>query len=214
MQFDSVLEIEYPSVRSHRLIAAYSHWFNAVDKTARLDLILPFEDARRSGLLSGAPDSTSRQASSDPWARISVNALGSPPLEPRAFMEDGAGHSTNTVAGVTLGTILQLGQCDDQRLLNLGRNRLVFLPQTGVMHTRGSQSYESTGSAYFYTGNTDFFGGNKFSQDPIFALQGHFVHTFPDRRHTLSASESSRPTGCSTWRSFASCGSAIVRGSG
>ena len=30
----------------------------------------------------------------------------------------------------------------------------------------------------FFTDNTDFFGGNTFAQAPIYAVQGHILHTF------------------------------------
>ena len=61
-------------------------------------------------------------------------------------------------------------------------------------HTRDSYSYafqllftfagygpwtmEFAAAAMFFTDNDDFFDGNRLSQDPIYSLQGHLVHSF------------------------------------
>lgn len=181
LQFDPVLQIEQATVTSHRVIAAYTHWFEALDKTARVDVFLPFERTRWDGLLSGSPASRTREGLGDPWVRLSLNLVGSPPLEQKEFMQHYAQRTSNTVAGVALGVMLPLGEYDDQKLLNLGQNRFVFRPQAGVVHTRGPWSYELTGSAFVYGDNDEFFGGNELSQDPLYAVQGHIVRSFPNR---------------------------------
>lgn len=181
LQFDPVLEIEEATTTSQRLVAAYSHWFEALDKTARVDVFLPFESTRWDGLLSGSPASTSRQGLGDPWVRLSVNLVGSPPLDSAGYMQYYAKRPTNTVAGVALGVMLPLGEYDDQKLLNLGQNRFVFRPQAGFVHSRGLWSYELTGSAFLYMDNDEFLGSSELSQDPLFALQGHIVRSFPNR---------------------------------
>lgn len=181
LQFDPVLEIEGASVTSQRVVAAYSHWFEALDKTARVDVFLPFEHTRWDGLLSGSPASRTREGLGDPWVRLSVNLVGSPPLEQKEFMQHYAQRPSNTVAGVALGVMLPLGDYDDQKLLNLGQHRFVLRPQAGVVHTRGPWSYELTGSAFVYGDNDDFFGGNELSQEPLYALQGHIVRSLPNR---------------------------------
>lgn len=181
LQFDPVLEISGATVESHTVVAGYSRWFAMGETTARFDAILPYGHSRWEGLLSGAPASVSREGFGDPWVRLSVNLVGAPAVDAQGYREYHAGERVHTVAGVALGVKLPLGQYDKDRLLNIGANRFVFRPQAGVVHRRGPWSYELTGSAFLYTDNTDFFGGRTLSQDPMGALQGHVVRTFPNR---------------------------------
>ncbi|MCA8978847.1 MAG: transporter [Planctomycetes bacterium] len=176
-----MLEIEAAEVRSHRVVAAFSYWFEAFDQSARVDVFLPFDNARWDGLLSGSPASVTRQALEDPCVRLSMNLYGAPPLDQEAFAKHYANRSSSTVAGVALGVMLPLRQYDGQKLLNIGQNRFVFRPQAGVVHTRRAWSYELTGSSFLYTVNDEFFGGNQLEQAPLNALQGHVVRSFPNR---------------------------------
>jgi hypothetical protein len=66
----------------------------------------------------------------------------------------------------------------DDKLINLGTNRFTFRPQLGMVHNRGKWSVELTGSVWLFTDNDDFFNGNELEQDPLYALQTHFVYTF------------------------------------
>lgn len=181
LQFDPVLEISDADLRTNRLIATYGHWFPCFGKTARIDLILPYEDSKWTGQLSGAQASRERHGISDPWVRLSMNLIGAPPLKGEEFGKYRAQNQTSTIVGVGLGVMLPLGQYDDQKLLNLGQNRFIFRPQVGVLHTRGDWSYEMTGSVDVYTDNDEFFAGNQLTQDPTYALQGHIVRNFENR---------------------------------
>jgi len=179
--FDPVLELEEVEVKSHNLVAAYARWFECFGQTARIDVFLPYEDARLDGLLSGTPASTDRRGFADPWVRLSYNFLGSPALKGEEYMQYRANHQTNTVAGAAVAVMLPLGEYDEQKLINLGQNRFIIRPQIGAVHTRGAWSHELTGSAFLFTDNDEFFGGHKREQETSYALQAHFVRTFPSR---------------------------------
>ena len=71
-----------------------------------------------------------------------------------------------------------LGQYDDSKLLNLGSNRWSFRPELGISKAWGPWTFEVAPSVTFFSDNTDFFGGNTFSQSPIYAVQGHILYTF------------------------------------
>jgi hypothetical protein len=47
-----------------------------------------------------------------------------------------------------------------------------------VVHSRGSWSFELTGSTWIFTDNDNFFGGKTLEQDPFFSIQGHVVYSF------------------------------------
>lgn len=157
---------------------AYTHYFALFDTTARLDVQLPIQSGRWEGLLDGAPASTTRDGLADPRIRLSINLAGAPALRGQEFMAFHKEHPVNTIVGAALALRLPLGEYKDERLINLGENRFTFEPQLGVVHTRGPWSWEVTGSAFLYTDNDDFFGGNTIEQVPFYAVQAHVVRTF------------------------------------
>jgi hypothetical protein len=187
LAFDPVLEIENATVEVHSIVATYSHAFAMLGKTGRVDVIVPYQRARWAGELSGAPAEREVEGLSDPWVRLSVGLAGAPALKGDAYRRYRMENTINTVVGAALGVMLPLGQYDADKLLNLGQNRFVIRPQLGFVHTRGRWSFELTGSAFFYTDNDDFFGGQVRDQDPVYAGQTHLIHSFRNRSW-LSAS--------------------------
>ena len=63
--------------------------------------------------------------------------------------------------------IAPLGQYDPAKLINLGSNRLTFRPQIGVSRTTGDWIVEAYASAWLFTENSDFYGGNELKQAPL-----------------------------------------------
>jgi hypothetical protein len=174
---DPVLRIEDAQVSMHTIVAGYNRYFALADLTARVDLQIPIQFGRWNGLLNGVPTSISREGLADPRLRFSVSFLGAPALEGEAFQNYIASHEDRTVVGAALALRVPLGQYDSDKLINLGENRFNVEPQLGVTHTSGPWSGELTGSAFFFTSNDDFFGGNLLRQDPLYAIQGHVVRT-------------------------------------
>lgn len=185
VQFDPVLRIEESTVNINTIIASYLRSFDWAGKTARFDVRLPYQQASWQGLLDGAPASVERKGFDDPRLRLSVNFIGAPALKGKEFQAYRASHTTNTVVGAALAVTLPLGEYKEDKLLNLGQNRFIIRPQIGAVHSRGPWSFEVTGSAFFYTDNDEFWNGNKLEQEPLFALQTHFIRTF---RHGIWAS--------------------------
>ena len=97
-------------------------------------------------------------------------------------------YQVNTIVGAAVEVTMPLGEYNGENLINLGQNRWVFRPQLGFVHTRGSWSYELTGWLYFFTDNDEFFGGATREQDPLFAVQGHVIHSFESSGHWISLS--------------------------
>lgn len=181
LTLDPVLQIEDATVDSHTLVAAYSHSFDCFSKTGRLDVLVPYQDSTWTGLLAGAPATRQRTGLSDPWLRLSVDLVGAPALKGEEFQRYRAAHPVDTIVGAALAVGLPLGDYQAERLLNLGQNRFTFRPQVGVVHTRGSWSYELTTSVFLFTANDEFFGGTERTQDPLYEAQSHVIHTFPNR---------------------------------
>jgi hypothetical protein len=171
VSFDPVLRIEDAEVDGHTLAVSYVHSFAVAKKLARLDVIVPWQNVRWSGLLDGAPATASRVGLADPTVRLSVILAGAP-----ASADSRA--SSSTVFGVAVAVSLPLGEYLDEKLLNLGQNRVVIRPQIGVLHTRGKWSYELTGSTFFFSDNDEFLVDSNLEQDPLYAIQGHLIRVF------------------------------------
>ena len=176
--FDPVLEVQDAKVEMHTLAIAYTRYMGIVERTTRLDVVVPIQHAQWDGQLSGVPQEVEREGLADPVLRFSTNLIGAPPLAGKEFAEFRTGHETTTTVGAALEVRLPLGDYKDDKLLNLGQNRFAIAPQLGVLHTIGEWSFELTGTAVFYTDNDDFFRDTRLEQDPLFSGQAHVVKTF------------------------------------
>jgi hypothetical protein len=169
ISFDPVLLIEDAEVGGHTAAISYVRSFAIAGKLARLDLVVPWQNLHWTGLLDGVPAEAKRVGLADPNIRLSMILAGGPP-DPSA--------SSNTVVGAAVAVSVPLGEYFEDKLLNLGQNRVIIRPQIGVLHTRGKWSYELTGSTFLYGDNDDFYDGSTLEQDPLYALQGHVIRTF------------------------------------
>jgi len=176
--FDPVLQIENATVDMQTVVATYAHSFGLFGRSARVDVIVPWQHGYWEGLLEGQPASVTRVGLADPGARLSVNLYGAPALAPAEFRKHAAKQPINTIVGAAVFVGAPLGEYLEDKLLNLGKNRFVIRPQIGVLHTRGKWSFELTGSTFFFTDNDEFWNGNSLEQDPISALQAHVIRVF------------------------------------
>jgi hypothetical protein len=176
--FDPVLQIDDAETEQHTFLGSYTRAFDLAGKMARLDVLVPFRKARWQGLLDGVFTTVRREGLGDPILRLSVNLVGAPALKGKEYQEFRAANTTSTIVGVGLAVTMPFGEYKEDKLLNLGHNRVVIQPQIGVVHTRGQWSYELTGSVLLFGENDKFWNGNKLEQDPIYVVQGHIIHTF------------------------------------
>ena len=70
------------------------------------------------------------------------------------------------------------GQYDSTRLINIGANRWGFKPEFGVVHVMGKWAIDAYVGAWFFTTNSDFFGGTTRKQKSIFSTQFHLRYLF------------------------------------
>lgn len=178
IHFDPVVRIDNAEVDLHTAVVSYNRTFALGDMTARADVQLPIQSGRWQGLVDGVPRTVTRVGLSDPRIRLSVNFAGAPALEGEAFQDYLKSRENRTTAGAALAVRLPLGEYMDDKLINLGENRFSFQSQLGAVHTRGSWSFEVTGSVFLFTDNDEFFDGNRLEQDPLYSVQGHVVRTF------------------------------------
>ena len=179
--FDPVLQAEDVSVKASTFILQYVHPFKLGNKLARVDVYVPYSIAKWDGLLQGAPTAINRDGFADPRLRLSVNFIGPKAMDPQGLYEYFKSHPTYTTVGASISVVLPLGQYFEDKLLNLGHNRVVFKPQIGMLHNWGNWSYELSSSVFIFTQNNDFFGGGQRRQKPVFAIQTHLIRKFKSK---------------------------------
>ena len=82
------------------------------------------------------------------------------------------------IVGVSLTTVMPLGQYDSTKLINIGNNRWSFKPELGLSRAYGKWIVEFMVGVWLFTDNTDFLGGRTRQQDPIVATQFHLTYRF------------------------------------
>jgi hypothetical protein len=179
--FDPVLQAEDVTVKANAFIVQYVRPFKLGNKLARVDVYIPYSIAKWNGLVQGVPTTVKRDGFADPRLRLSVNFIGPKAMNPKELLEYFKTHPTYTTVGASIAVSLPLGQYFEDKILNLGQNRLVFRPQVGMLHNWNNWSFELSSSVFFFTQNPNFISGNQRKQKPIFAVQTHLIKKFKSK---------------------------------
>jgi hypothetical protein len=172
--FDPDLAIANARFISNTEALAYVRSFDLGGQSAKFDAIVPASSFSAQALVNGLPAERQMSGLNDPRFRLSVNLFGAPALSAKDF----ASYHQDLIVGVSMQVSAPLGQYDDTKLLNLGFNRWSFKPELGFSKALGPWTFELAPSVTLFTDNKDFFGGNTFSQAPIYAVQGHILYNF------------------------------------
>jgi len=174
LAFDSSLPVSNPQLETNSGVLGFARSLDLWGHSGKIDASVPYTWLSGSADYLGAPLQRTVNGFGDPLIRLSVNLYGAPPLR----LKDFAAYQQDLIVGAALQMSVPSGQYDDTRLVNIGTHRWFFKPSLGVSKAVGPWILEATGSATFFTDNTDFFGGNTRAQDPLYSLQGHFIHSF------------------------------------
>lgn len=172
--FDQALLIEDATGEVHGATGAYVRTFGLFGKLAKFSTIIPVAWGEWEGLVDGVPASTSRQGLADPRVQLAVNFIGAKAVPLKEF----ATYSEGTIVGVSLLTVVPLGQYDPSRLINLGSSRWSFRPRIGFSSRIGRLTLESMVDGWFFTEIPEAYGQTVISQDPILAIQGNIIYVF------------------------------------
>jgi hypothetical protein len=176
--FDPVLLIANADLELDSFPMKYIRTFEFLGKSARVDLLQSYHNAEWSGLLDGVPTTVRRNGWSDLSIRFAANLIGAPPLRGAEFAEYRAAAHCETIIGAALVVQVPTGQYLEDKLLNLGTNRVTFRPQLGAVHKRGKLAFETTVSSWIFTDNDEFFKGKLLQTDPLYTIQQHVDYTF------------------------------------
>lgn len=173
LSFDPTLPVEDARAKLGLGTVSFGRTFNLAGRYANVIFGVPYVNGHAKGLVVGQPQDRWLSGAGDAVVRFSTNLYGAPAMTPQEFLK----HRVRTVIGVSFTMSLPLGQYNDTRYLNIGRNRWAFKPELGVATTFGHWTIEGDIAGAFFTDNNDFVNGGTFEQAPITALQGHLIYT-------------------------------------
>jgi len=171
---DPAVPIEDLNAKLNTVIGAYVRSINVFGLAGKVDVVVPWASGDWEGYYTGIDTSRSVNGFGDARIRLSVNFVGSPALKRENF----AGYKPSRISGLSLQIIAPTGQYDPAKLLNLGSNRWVFRPQWGFSQYLKNWILEAYVSAWFFTKNTNFYGGNELKQKPLGAIKLHLIRSF------------------------------------
>ena len=172
--FDPSAPIDEAGATINTIAFVLTRTFNLAGRSANAALVLPVVGGHLEGLVLGEPAETDRFGLGDPRLKLGLNLYGAPAMTPKEF----ASFRQGRILGVSLTVAPPLGQYDSTKLINLGTHRWSFKPEVGASTTRGRWVVEAMAGVWFFTDNTNFFGGRTRQQDPITATQLHLTFRF------------------------------------
>ena len=166
--------IKNAQLKTSNAVLAYARVLDLWGVSGKFDAIVPYTMLSGTAEVAGHPFERNVNGFADPKFRLSVNLYGAPALTLKEFKD----FEQDLIVGASLQVSVPAGQYDDSRVVNIGTNRWSFKPEIGISQAMGPWTLELQAAASFFTDNTDFFGGNTRSQDPIYSLQGHAIYGF------------------------------------
>jgi hypothetical protein len=172
--FNSSLPVTNPNLNTSNAVVAYATVLDLWGKSAKFDVTVPYAWLSGTAEYKGQTVARTVDGFANSAFRLSVNLYGAPALTLKEF----AGWEQDLIVGASLRVVAPWSQYDDTKLVNIGTNRWSFKPEVGISKAVGPWTLELTTAVTLFTDNTDFFGGNTLSQDPLYSLQGHVIYGF------------------------------------
>lgn len=171
---DATVPIQDASLQFNSASLGYYHAFGLFGRQTTVTLGVPYVWGSGTALVNGVQTHIYRSGLADPGLRISYNLYGARALSPQEFKK----RASKTIVGASVIIAAPLGQYDPKLLLNIGANRWSFKPQVGLSRAVHSWTFDLYLGGYFFTKNSNFFGGHVRDQAPIGATQVHISYTF------------------------------------
>ncbi len=174
LSLDPALPVSDAHLSTSSAVLAYARVLDLWGMSAKFSAIAPYTWLSGSAIYRGQPVERTVNGLNDAMFKLSVNFFGAPALTLKEY----ASYQQDLIIGASLFVSVPVGQYDSTRLINLGSNRWTVRPELGLSKAVGPLTLELAAGTTFFTENTDFFNGNRRSQDPIYSIQGHAIYSF------------------------------------
>ncbi len=169
LSFDQSLPIEDASARITAWSVGYGRTFGVFGRASNVTVIAPYLVGDVEGVYIGEQASVERSGLGDAVVRLGINLFGAPAMDRETFGR----YRPGTLFGTSLLVRIPTGDYDPSKVINLGANRWGFKPEIGIVHVMGQWAIDAYVGGWFFTDNSDFFGGKTRIQDPILSTQAH-----------------------------------------
>jgi hypothetical protein len=159
------------------------HSFSFYGHSANISGGLPYGVGNFSGNQARQQKSIYRSGLLDFYARLSVNLIGGPAMQPKEFRE----WKQKVILGASLKILAPTGQYDPTKLVNWGINRWAFKPEIGYSERWGNWILDAYGAVWFYTTNPDSFNiphPAPQTEEPIGSFEGHLSYDLSREKTT------------------------------
>jgi hypothetical protein len=178
LSFDPTGPITDSSANIHTIVLGYVRTVDVAGRAASIGLIVPYVFGDVRGNYLNQFVEVSRSNFADVKLRFAINLHGVPAMSAQEF----AGYQqTGWNIGTSLTVSAPFGEYSSDKLINIGTNRWGFKPEIGITRRLGRWSLELYSGIWFFTDNTDFYGGQTRSQEPIGSVQFHAIYTIRPR---------------------------------
>lgn len=151
----------------------YQRFFDLFDRTATVQLNLPYAWGRTEGTVDGEFLTRDIDAFADARIRFAINLRGAPAMDPTEFREMLG--NPKTIVGVSLVVQAPTGGYDTDRVLNAGSNRWSAKPALGVIVPLSpGWLLEGEMGVWVFGDNEEFVGVTR-EQAPILSSEFHLI---------------------------------------
>lgn len=151
----------------------YQRFFDLFDRTATVQLNLPYAWGRTEGTVDGEFLTRDIDAFADARIRFAINLRGAPAMDPTEFREMLG--NPKTIFGVSLVVQAPTGGYDTDRVLNAGSNRWSAKPALGVIVPLSpGWLLEGEMGVWVFGDNEEFVGVTR-EQAPILSSEFHLI---------------------------------------
>ncbi|MGB6121509.1 MAG: transporter [Bacteroidota bacterium] len=171
---DQSVPLEGTEARMHAITPAFARSINIFGLSGRISAALPMATATWNAELDGVDTSTTRNGLADPVVGLAVNFIGVPALKGKEFIT----YKQNTTLGASVKVRVPIGQYNSEKFFNLSTGRWCVNARVGFAQRISRFVLEAYLSAWFFTTNNNFFGGNRVAQDPLYAAQLHLTYVW------------------------------------
>lgn len=173
---DQSLPVSGVDSRNDFLQVSYQRSIDSLGRSASIQISQSVADGTTTGTVEGSTVTRRTVGALDTIGRFAINLLGAPAMDAEGMMELRA--APRPIVGTSLTVSVPTGQYDEERVINLGTNRVSLKPEIGAIVPLGNTLLlEVDAGVWFFQDNDEFVGRTR-EQEPVWNVQLHLVQQF------------------------------------
>jgi hypothetical protein len=175
LQFNGSVPITGATADVSVPLLSYYHSFDLLGRSANITIAQPYGFGEFKGTVADVPKSAERNGFLDAGARLSVNLIGGPAMDPAEM----AKWRQTVLLGASLEIVAPTGQYNPSKLVNWGNNRWGFKPEIGYSQRFGHWVLDAYVAGWFFTQNPEYYpGARTLAEATVGAVEAHLSYDF------------------------------------